>query len=52
MSDATLIVALEGLLIFGGVLVFGIWQLRSIKKDQEAARHQRNETTASDKEPS
>jgi hypothetical protein len=52
MSDATLIVALEGLLIFGGVLALGIWQLRSIKKDQEAARHQRNETTASDKEPS
>jgi len=49
MSDGTLIVALEGLLIFGGVLAFGIWQLRSIKKDQEAARRQRNETPANDK---
>lgn len=42
MSDATLIVALEGLLIFGGVLAFGIWQLRSIKKDQEATRRARD----------
>ncbi|MFM8676015.1 MAG: hypothetical protein ACKOCR_01515 [Burkholderiaceae bacterium] len=52
MSDGTLIVALEGLLIFGGVLACGIWQLRSIKKDQEAARRQRNETPANDKESS
>lgn len=52
MSDATLLVALEGLLIFGGVLAFGIWQLRSIKKDQEAARRQRNEAPANEKEPS
>jgi predicted negative regulator of RcsB-dependent stress response len=52
MSDATLIVALEGLLIFGGVMAFGIWQLHSIKKDQEAARRQRNETPANDKESS
>ncbi|MFM7966763.1 MAG: hypothetical protein ACKPBE_09960 [Betaproteobacteria bacterium] len=52
MSDGTLMVALEGLLIFGGVLAFGIWQLRSIKKDQEAARRQRNETPANDKESS
>ena len=52
MSDATLIVALEGLLIFGGVLAFGIWQLHSIKKDQEAAHRQRNETPANNKESS
>jgi hypothetical protein len=52
MSDGTLIVALEGLLIFGGVLTFGIWQLRSIKKDQEAARRAREPDSAGDQEPS
>jgi len=41
MFDPTLIVALEALLIFGGVAVFGYWQLRSIKKDQEKAKAKR-----------
>jgi len=52
MTDATLLVALEGLLIFGGVLAFGIWQLDCIEEDQGAARRQRNETPADDKESS
>jgi hypothetical protein len=52
MSEATLIVAMEGLLIFGGVMAFGIWQLRSIKKDQEAARRERTDTPTGDKENS
>lgn len=40
MSTETLLVTLEGLLIFGGVFAFGLWQLHSIKKDQEQARRQ------------
>lgn len=42
MFDPTLIVALEALLIFGGVAAFGYWQLRSIKKDQERAKAKRD----------
>jgi hypothetical protein len=38
MSNETLLVMFEGLLVFGGALAFGWWQLRSIKKDQEKAR--------------
>jgi len=38
MTNETIFVLFEGLLIFGGALAFGIWQLRSIKKDQEKAR--------------
>ena len=40
MSTETLLVTLEGLLVFGGVMVFGLWQLHSVKKDQEQARRQ------------
>jgi hypothetical protein len=35
------IVLIEGVLIFGGVLVFGWWQLRSVKRDQEQATRER-----------
>jgi hypothetical protein len=38
MTNETIFVLFEGLLIFGGALAFGIWQLRSIKKDQEKAK--------------
>jgi len=41
MFEPTLIVALEALLIFGGVAAFGLWQLRSIKKDQQKAKAKR-----------
>lgn len=38
MTAETLLALFEGLLVFGGALAFGIWQLRSIKKDQEKTR--------------
>jgi hypothetical protein len=38
MSPETMLAIFEGLLVFGGALAFGIWQLRSIKKDQEKTR--------------
>jgi len=40
MSNETLFVMFEGLLVCGGALAFGWWQLRSIKKDQEKARRE------------
>jgi hypothetical protein len=38
MSTETMFILFEGVLIFGGAMAFGIWQLRSIKKDQEKAK--------------
>lgn len=38
MSPETMMIIFEGVLVFGGAMAFGIWQLRSIKRDQEAAR--------------
>ena len=35
------IIAIEVAMVFGGVLLFGWWQLRSIKRDQEAAAAQK-----------
>jgi predicted negative regulator of RcsB-dependent stress response len=31
------IIVIELVLVFGGVLLFGWWQLRSVKRDQQAA---------------
>jgi len=51
MVNATLIVALEAVLIFGGVVAFAWWQLHSIKVDQakatkeKAAAHAQNSET-------
>ena len=42
------IVLIEIVLVFGGVLAFGWWQLRSIEKDREAARRKRASTDAKD----
>lgn len=42
MSMETLLVAFEGLLVFGGALAFGWWQLRSVRQDQEKARREKN----------
>lgn len=38
MTPETMLVIFEGLLVFGGAMGFGIWQLRSIKRDQEKTR--------------
>ncbi len=51
MAKETWLVMLEGLLVFGGALAFGIWQLRSIKKDQEKARQAAKESTSDDSNP-
>ncbi|WVN41149.1 hypothetical protein AOB54_06525 [beta proteobacterium MWH-UniP1] len=41
MSQETLLVTLEALLIGGGALAFGLWQLHSVKKDQEKTREEK-----------
>ncbi len=51
MSKETWLVMLEGFLVFGGALAFGLWQLRSIKKDQEKARQAAKETSPHDANP-
>ena len=41
------IALIEGVLVFGGALAFGWWQLHSIKRDQaEAARKRADEEAA------
>lgn len=37
----TPIILIEVVLVFGGVLLFGWWQLRSIKRDQQKAAEER-----------
>ena len=37
MENNLPIIVIEVVLTFGGVLLFGWWQLRSIKRDQQAA---------------
>lgn len=32
---------IEGVLVFGGALLFGWWQLRSVKRDQQEAARRR-----------
>ena len=35
------LILIEGVLVFGGALAFGWWQLRSVKRDREALRLKR-----------
>jgi hypothetical protein len=35
---------IEGVLVLGGALAFGWWQLRDVEKDRAAARRQRAES--------
>jgi hypothetical protein len=35
------ILLIEGVLIFGGALAFGWWELRSIRRDQDRAARER-----------
>ena len=44
------IVLIEVVLIFGGVLAFGWWQLRSIKQDQAKTARERAEREAAARE--
>lgn len=41
MGEHWPIVLIEVVIIFGGVLAFGWWQLRSVKRDREAAQARR-----------
>jgi lysylphosphatidylglycerol synthetase-like protein (DUF2156 family) len=41
MSEHLPIVLIELVLVFGGVLLFAVWQLRSVKRDQEKTRAER-----------
>ena len=35
------LILIEGVLVFGGALAFGWWQLRSVKRDREILRAKR-----------
>ena len=41
MSQHLPVILIEVVLIFGGVLLFGWWQLRSLKKDQQQTARER-----------
>lgn len=40
------IIAVELIMVFGGALAFGWWQLRDIKKDQLKAQQQNQQSKA------
>lgn len=37
------LILIEGVLVFGGALAFGWWQLRSVKRDREKAKAEREQ---------
>ena len=41
--DGATFMLVEGLLVLGGVLAFGIWQLRATARDQAATRARERE---------
>ncbi len=45
------IVLIEGVLVLGGALLFGWWQLRSVRKDQQKARAEREKAASADGSP-
>ena len=40
------LILIEGVLVFGGALAFGWWQLRSVKRDREKAKAERERQAA------
>jgi hypothetical protein len=44
--NALPIVIVEVVMVFGGVLLFAWWQLRTIRKDRERATEERRRTAA------
>lgn len=45
------LILIEGVLVFGGALVFGWWQLRSVKRDRELTAASRKEQLAQERAP-
>jgi predicted negative regulator of RcsB-dependent stress response len=45
MSENWPIVLIEGIMIFGGALAFGWWQLHEIKRDQRIAAEKKKAAT-------
>jgi hypothetical protein len=43
MSPDTKLILLEALLVVGAAFGFGFWQLRSVKKDQEKTKREREQ---------
>jgi hypothetical protein len=46
MSPDTKLILLEALLVVGAAFGFGFWQLRSVKKDQEKTKREREQRQA------
>lgn len=42
------LILIEGVLVFGGALAFGWWQLRSVRRDREQAQRDRAAQAAAD----
>jgi predicted negative regulator of RcsB-dependent stress response len=49
MSPDTKLILLEAILVVGAAFGFGFWQLRSVKKDQEKTKREREQREASEK---
>jgi predicted negative regulator of RcsB-dependent stress response len=49
MSQNLPVILIEVVLIFGGVLAFGWWQLRDLKKEQQKSARERTAADAQDK---
>ncbi len=49
MSQNLPVILIEVVLIFGGVLAFGWWQLRDLKREREKTERARRETAAARK---
>lgn len=43
------LILIEGVLVFGGALAFGWWQLRSVKRDREKAQAEREQARLREK---
>jgi hypothetical protein len=42
------LILIEGVLVFGGALAFGWWQLRSVKRDREESKRRAEQARAAE----